>query len=324
MGNTLSVYLFHLGYQRQNRNRKDSQSFTPRDVTSHLPKLMDCKIECPPRLRYPPEHTSTPPFHSEDAYTLNQDGMDSPRLDRVEEGLWMEDYRGEDGRRREYVDPDYRRDYKEGHFTDEQGTAMMEPHVSKYDTRSDMPYDQRKYEEYYREESSYGRCYPEINSPDDFNSEKIRSIGVRSPEYEPLQPVHPEGDNHQWSLDRESGRYDSMNRTSGQGSRELEARRRSFPTMVESDRPCDLLFNPRDYSDKIRDPQYEEAKPGSSRTGPPNFERQEEVPRFMSDIPEPFRRFLEGDSNNSEHGKRKRKSRFSDATAEEMARTKGM
>lgn len=328
----LSVYYFFLvpPRQKQNRGRNISQSLTQRDVASHLPKLMDFKVEYSHGGKYPPGHPNSPPFHPEDPYTLNRDRQmqqqeDALSHDRLEEELRRADYRESDVHRREYIDPDYRRE--DEYVKDPQRTAIIEPDVPKYDSRVEMPRSQAQHEEYHQVEASpYRRPYPERDPLEEFYSEEIRSGRVCSAEYEPLQLVHPEGDNRRWSLDRESCRHDSMNRIGRQGSSEPEAKGRGFPTTVESDRSCDLLFNVRDYGHKMREPRQEEAvaNPGPSRTGPPNSQRQMEVTRCMSDIPEPFKRFLKGATNDEDHGKRKRKSRFSDATAEEVETTKGM
>ena len=116
-----------------------------------------------------------------------------------------------------------------------------------------------------------------------------------------------------------------MNRGTRQGLREPEAKRSSFPTSIEKGRSHDHLFNViRDYQHKMREPHQGVALHNleQSRTGPPSSQRRLEITRTMSGIPEPFRRFLTGAANDEENGKRKRKSRFSDATAEELEMTK--
>lgn len=252
---------------------------------------------------------------------------DSLSHDRFEEMLQRADYRESDEHRKEYMESDHHREYEEEYLKDLQTTAIIESGVPKYDSRAEMSRSQPQREEYYQEvAASFRRPYPERDSLEEFFSEEIRSTRVCSAEYEPSKLVHPESDNHRWSMDGESGRHDSMNRTERRGSSEPEAKRRSFLTTVEGDRSCDLSFNIHDYGHKMREPLQDEAiaNPGPGRTGPPKFQRQVEVTRCMSDIPEPFKRFLKGAANDQEHGKRKRKSRFSDATAEEMETTKGM
>ncbi|XP_071760703.1 uncharacterized protein LOC139915854 isoform X1 [Centroberyx gerrardi] len=149
------------------------------------------------------------------------------------------------------------------------------------------------------------------------------------PEEEPLWPAYPEDEHHQWSLDREPGRHGNMNGAGRQGSGDPEAKRRRFPEPLENDQPYDkdhLFEMVRAFRQERRAPQKGEAadNPGPSRTGPPASQRPLEVARSISEIPEPFRRFLEGAASNQDDGKRKRKSRFSDATEEEVERAKGM
>ncbi|XP_044027958.1 uncharacterized protein si:ch211-13c6.2 isoform X2 [Siniperca chuatsi] len=311
---------------KQNGDRNISQSLTQRDMSSHLPELNDHKDKYSHRGRYPP---NTPQFHSEDPYMLNRDRQiyqreDSLSHDRMEEKLW----RANEKYSPEYMDADYRR-YEEEYVEDPQRRAVLGlGGVPRYDSSAEMPHGQAQHVEYYPEEAPpYRRPYPERDPLKEFYSEEVRRGRVRSAENKPSQPVFPEGDNHRWSLDRESGRHDSMNIAGRQGSSEPEAKRRSFPTPIESDRSRDHLCNMiRDYCHEMREPHQEEAvsNPGPSRTGPPTSQRGVEVTRAISDIPEPFRRFLKGAANDEGHGKRKRKSRFSDATAEEVETTKEM
>ncbi len=269
--------------------------------------------------------------------------------ERMEEELRKADYRENDTHRREYNrDPGYRRQYEEEYVEDPQRRAVLEPGgVPRYDSREDIPHGQAQHVEYYPEETPpYGRPFPERDPLKEFYSEEVRRGRVRSAEYQPSQPVYPEGDNQGWSgrhdsMNRESRqgssepegkwrssrRHDSMNREGRQGSSEPEGKWRSSPAPMESDRSHDHLFNIiRDYCHERIEPHQEDAvnDPGPSRTGPPTSQRRVEVTRAMSDIPEPFRRFLKGAADDEGHGKRKRKSRFSDATAEEVETTKEM
>ncbi|XP_073319114.1 uncharacterized protein [Pagrus major] len=320
--------------QRQNRDRNISQSLAKQNVTSNLPKLMDFQDEFSQRGRYPQGQQNAPPFQPEDPYMLNRARPMHQRKeflshDRLGEELRRPDYRESDMCRREYVEPDYPREYEEEYVEDPQRRAMLEPvGTPRYDSQTEMPRGQAQHEEYYPEEGPpYRKPYPERDLLKEFYSEEVRRGQVRSAEHQPSQLAYPEGDNHCWSLDRESGRHDSMDRVVRQGSSEPEAKRRSFPAHMQSDSSREHLFSViRDYGHKIREPYQEEAdaNPGPSRPGPPNSQRQVEVSRPMPDIPEPFRRFLKRAADDEEQGKRKRKSRFSDATAEEMETTKEM
>ncbi|XP_028453659.1 uncharacterized protein si:ch211-13c6.2 isoform X2 [Perca flavescens] len=315
--------------QKQNRGRNISQSLTQRDVPSHLPELKDYQDEYSHPGRYPP---NTTPFHPEDPYMLNRDRSmyqqeDTLSSDRMEEELLRDNYRESDMGRREYMDPDYRTEYEEEYVEDPQRRAVRGG-VPRYDSREEMPHGQAQHGESYPEEAPpYRRPYPERDQLKEFFTEEVRRGRVCSAEYQRSQPVYPEGDEQRWSLDQVSGRHDGMNRAGRQRSSEPEAKRRSFPTPMESDRSRDHLFNViNDYCHEMGEPLREEAvaNPGPSGTGPPTSQRREEATRAISDIPEPFRRFLKGSANNEGRGKRKRKSRFSDATAEEVETTKEM
>ncbi|XP_034748781.1 uncharacterized protein si:ch211-13c6.2 isoform X2 [Etheostoma cragini] len=314
--------------QKQHRGRSISQSSTQRDVPSHLPELKDYQDEYSHPGRY---HPNKPPFHPEDPYTLNRDRsmyhQEHPRSsDRIKEELWRDNYRESDIDRRKYLDPDYRTEYKEEYVKDPQRRAGRETGgVPRYVSREEMPHGQAQHGESYPEEAPpYRRPYPERDQLTEFFNEEGRHGRICSAEYQPSQLVFSEGDEQRWSLDREPGRHDSMIRASREGSSEPEAKRRSFPTPTESDRSRDHLFNLlNDYCHEMGEPREEAvANRGPSRTGPPTSQRREEATRAISDIPEPFRRFLKGSAKNAGRSQRKRKSRFSDATVEEVETTK--
>ncbi|KAM9340363.1 uncharacterized protein ABDE67_016106 [Symphorus nematophorus] len=319
--------------QRQNRDRNISQ--TQRDVPSHLPPLMDYQDEYSHRGRYPPGHSNAPPLHPEDSYMLNRDRQMHQREDTLRHESMAEqprraDYRGSDLYRRDYTDPDYRRENKEEYVEGPQRRAALEPRgVPRYDSRAEMPRGLTQQEEYYPEEPPPPdrRPYPERDPLMEFYSEEVRRGQIRSAELQRSQAVRPEGDNRQWSQDRDSSRLDCLNSAGRQGLSEPEGKRRSFPAPVESDRSRGHLFDTIiDYCHESRPPHQEEplTNPGLCRTGPLNSQRQVEATRAISDIPEPFRRFLKGAANDEGQGKRKRKSRFSDATAEEVKTTREM
>lgn len=293
----------------QNRNHKGS--LLPQDMTSHLPRLMDFKMERGQRRACTPQQPNTSSFHQENAYILNQGHWDTQSQGRFEDNVHRADRRGRDGRRQAPGDPDYPANYKERYQQDKQRTVEFEPCISKCEPRSEMPHgwSRSSTQEYCTEEAPYRRGYPERVPLDIFRPEEIRNVQGQSPDYMLLRP---DDDGLHWSPDRR------------QGSREQESTRRSFPTDMESHHSHDLLVNGQLLQNhKIGDLYMKEAKPGLSRTGLSNLERND-VPRFMSDIPEPFKRFLKGGTNDSEQGKRKRKSRFSDASMEELAKTRRM
>lgn len=283
----------------QNRNKKGS--LVSRDAALHLPRLMDFKIESAPRGG----HAS----HQEDPYIMEQDYKDMHSQGHIEEKVQITittNHKERDGCRQGRGDPNYCTNYED---RDEQRVVEFEPHIPKCESRSEMP--RGRSHSYSREDScieeaTYRRGYPETDPLDSFHTEEIRIDQGRSPDYKLL---YPNDNTHHWSWDRR------------QGSREPESTRRSFLRGVEQSHG--LLINAQLIEDhNVGEPYIKEAKSGPSRTGLSNSERKNVVPRFMSEIPEPFKRFLKG-GTNSEQERRKR-SRFSDASIEEEAKTRRM
>ncbi|XP_051926570.1 uncharacterized protein si:ch211-13c6.2 isoform X2 [Hippocampus zosterae] len=110
-----------------------------------------------------------------------------------------------------------------------------------------------------------------------------------------------QGDDQQWSADN------------GRGVR-LGTNVPEPPTgnvRLPSDKPIAHLT---DYNHGMRPAK-------SFSAGAVNSQTPQEVSRSMSAIPEPFRRFMRGPAGDEVSARRKRKSRFSDATPEEVAVT---
>ncbi|XP_037119769.1 uncharacterized protein si:ch211-13c6.2 isoform X2 [Syngnathus acus] len=76
--------------------------------------------------------------------------------------------------------------------------------------------------------------------------------------------------------------------------------------------------------ERFRDYNHGMCQAESLPANPAGFQTPLEDSRSMSAIPEPFRRFLTGSAGDDASGRRKRKSRFSDATPEEVAVTNRM
>ncbi|XP_059205715.1 uncharacterized protein si:ch211-13c6.2 isoform X2 [Centropristis striata] len=310
--------------QKQNRVRNFPQK--EQDLPSLLPELRDYQGESSHPGRYPPSFPNA--FPPQDPYMRSGDRPmfqqeDTHSHNRMEQ----ERLRPDEMYRREYMGDDYCPEYED--VENPQRRAVLESRgAPRYDSREEMPHGQAQLSKYYPDEAPpQRRPYAERDQLKEFYTEEVRRGRVGSAEYSPSQLLYPAGDEQRWSLDRESDIHDSMNRTSRQGSSEPEGNRRRFPTPMESERPRGSLFSmSRDYCHGMSDPHQEEAggNPGPSRTGPPAAQRRVEATRSMSDIPEPFRRFLTGAAKDEGHGKRKRKSRFSDATAEEVKTTKEM
>ncbi|XP_072226312.1 uncharacterized protein [Leuresthes tenuis] len=319
---------------RQNIDR----SIPPRpqqDVPPLLPELKNYH-----RRKNVPGYPKTPAFHPDDM-DMNMDmnlnmnmnmnmNRDRDRLshDRDDKDLRRADYREE--YREDYMNPDYHTPYGGKYNEEPQRRGVPDNHTweqqdaPRYDYQEQMPHGQTHDKQYYPEEAPpYKRPHPERDPLQEFYSEEVRRRQVRSHEYQPSQVVYPKGDKQRWSLEKESGRQDGMNRAHRQESAEPEAKRRNLSTPLDGDRSQDHLFNIiQDYHHEMRDPYQEQTfdRPGPSRAGAPTTQRRIQVSSTISNIPEPFRRFLKGGANDEARGKRK--SRFSDATPEELEMTK--
>ncbi|XP_056877564.1 uncharacterized protein si:ch211-13c6.2 isoform X2 [Takifugu flavidus] len=301
-------------WQMENRYKKGS--LARQGATLHLPSLMDFKIDCVPRGGSVSKQPNESSFHQEDSYGLEQDCRDTSSWGRFEENVQITiktDHRERDGCKQAHGDPHYRTNYKEQYGRAEQRAVELKPNISNCYSRLEVRLGRSQ--SYSRdgscvEEATYRRGYPETDPLDIVRTEEKGIEHGRSSVYKQL---YPNDDSRQWSWDRR------------RGSREPESRRRSFSRGVESDQSRDFLVNAQLMEDhNIGKPYTEAAKPGLSRPGLSNLERKGDVPRFMADIPEPFKRFLKGRSDDIEQGKRKRKSRFSDASIEEVAKTRRM
>lgn len=296
-------------------SRYKKGSLVRQGATLHLPSLMDFKIDCAPRGGCVSKQPNKSSFHQEDSYGLEQDMRDTSSWGRFEENVQITiktDHRERDGCKQADGDPHYRTNYKEQYGRAEQRAVKFKPHISNCYSRLEVHLGRSQ--SYSRdgsvvEEATYRRGYPETDPLDILCTEEKGIEHGRSSVYKLL---YPNNDSCQWSWDRR------------RGSTEPESRR-SFSRGVGSDQSRDLLVNAQLREDhNIGEPYTEATKPGLSRSGLSNFESKGDVPRFMADIPEPFKRFLKGRNNDIEQGKRKRKSRFSDASVEEVVKTRRM
>ncbi|XP_054909596.1 uncharacterized protein si:ch211-13c6.2 isoform X2 [Poeciliopsis prolifica] len=183
--------------------------------------------------------------------------------------------------------------------------------VSRFDHRPPVPQSL----DYLPEASAHKRPYPERDPLEEFYSEEIRRGQVRSQGYQPSpKMMYGEDEKLRRSLERDPGRLDNMRR---HGSSEPEAKRRNLSAPFEGDRSRESSFDiVKNYHERKDSYQKEALKRGR----PTSAQAHEEGP--MSNIPEPFRRFLKG--NRAEKGMSRRKSRFSDATPEEVKMAKEM
>lgn len=297
-------------------NRYKKASLVQRGAALHLPSLMDFKIDCPQRGGCISKQPKKSSFHQEDSYGLEQDYRDRSSWGHFEENVQITiktDHRERDGCKQAHGEPHYRTSYEEQYGRAEQRAVEFKPHISNCASRLEVRLGRSQ--SYSRdgscvEEATHRRGYPETDPLDILRTEEK---GLEHGRSSVSKLLHSNDDSRRWSWDRRWG------------SRELESTRRSFSRGLESDQSRDLLVNAELMEDyNIGESYTEAAKSGLSRSGLSNLERKGDVPRFMADIPEPFKRFLKGRSNDIEQGKRKRKSRFSDASMEEVAKTRRM
>lgn len=140
------------------------------------------------------------------------------------------------------------------------------------------------------------------------------------PEDEPLGPGYPEADPHRRSLDRDPNRHGNANGAGRQGAGDPEAKRMN---LYDKDHLLEMV---KAFRQERRRPPQEGAEGGPRPRfrGPPTSNRPPGGAKAISNVPEPFKRFLERSESDEDHRKRKRKSRFSDATKDEMEVVQGM
>lgn len=278
-----------------------------------LPRLMDLTVDPTVPNGRPSARGNTPPVRLKDSYVPSRDMRDENPVscDRYVGDLQRADYRDSDVERgkRDYREPEFQRDVKE--FVRNEFELRAESSVVKAQ----------------HGDSLYGRPYTERGQIKEFYSNDIRGEQIRPAEYQSPERPYPEADGHRQSLDRELFRQVSSNRSGRLGKNEPESSYRDFPSAAQGDQPFGTKVAIQDYGHKSKELHQEgycgDAGP-SGRTGVSISHRQTEVSRCMADIPEPFKRFLSGPTVNTDQAKRKRKSRFSDASAEEIERAKTM
>ncbi|XP_034016809.1 uncharacterized protein si:ch211-13c6.2 isoform X2 [Thalassophryne amazonica] len=299
---------------KQNVRHNVPRTLNPRDLPPLLPGLKGNRDEyAHGRRSLDSQHFRS--FCTDEPYmpgTLRQSyPQDHPPDSHLMDERGRGGYSRHDIHRREIMEPDYHRQYEE---RNEEHERMFQPGVSLH-SMNEMPQSQRRNEAKYPEDPLFRRPYPDNNDVQ-FLSDEVGHGRVNSGEYEPSRPIYPEEKTSEWVLDKESDRHATMRGTGWQGRTEPEAEGRKYPSSVESER----FIMVTDYGHKMRGPYEEEP----SRTGPRTNQIPLSISRNISNIPEPFRQFLQGPSNNSNHGPSKRKAPFSDASAEEIQRTSEM
>ncbi|XP_029976068.1 uncharacterized protein LOC115409177 isoform X2 [Salarias fasciatus] len=293
----------------QNRNRMIEQQG---QVASFVTELKTYRNQYSNQKNYPTEPQNRPEIQPEDP------NMQRGRWHQWEDAASYSPVEAEPQRNQMYRDnftgPDHLAQREFGQ--DPLGRATFEPgdRARMHDFRENTPRGQAQLGEYSPEKGTpYATSYPERG--DEFYSEERSGERILSLNYNPA--------GEQQYRSREPGRND-MYGAGRQEFSEPEAKRSTFSPAVNNEQAAHSFSLVRDYHHKSRPAHKEETtldytlpdRAGASA-------EQLDVAQALSDIPEPFRRFLSGGTAESQ-GKRKRKSRFSDATPEELEETKAM
>ncbi|XP_024921051.1 uncharacterized protein LOC103394369 isoform X3 [Cynoglossus semilaevis] len=243
--------------------------------------------------RYNPEFSDVRPYPPEEPHSSRERLMYHPMGDFRDDH--HREYR-ENANRHQYMDPDNGMNYG----GDSYGRTTCEPGGDQYHPEEiPLPHGQTRHVyEYDPEESaSYSRPLPDRDPLKEFFFEEVQL--QKHSEY------HHSKVERQWPLNENYSRHISTSTASTQALREPEAMR-SFSGQRGNNTAA--LYNIiKDYQRTVREPSKESETKG----------RKVEITKSMSGIPEPFKRFLTGANSDEQPGTRKRKSRFSDATAEE-------
>ncbi|XP_028286701.1 uncharacterized protein LOC114451907 isoform X2 [Parambassis ranga] len=272
----------------------------PPNVPPLIPGLKSSKSDFSYRSKHYPDSSA---FHPDEP-----DRYRDRREELLSRDCTKEERRREDTREGCMVRDDYIK-YEDKYIEEPQRRMLLEPsNVLRYE---ELHHGQGECADHYAEKPTYERPYPERDRLKEFYFEEVRRGPSHSYEYPPSQSVYHEGVEQWLSREKESSRRDSITRGIQETS-EPNTTKWSYRT-PESEQSHNHLFSIiRDYQHKIREPNAEEAFDNIAPK-----ERVEATGMF-SDIPEPFRHFLKGPTDDEWQGKRKRKSRFSDATPEEQ------
>lgn len=267
----------------------------------YVPRLMDIDIDTAAPKVCPSECRNALPAHVRDSYVPTSGMRDEDPLG-YEGALRRADYLGSDVERRDYREPEFQRDYKEFGPSECESRA---PSTSGQALPADSP---------------YGRAYTDRGALEECYTQDGRGVQSRPAQYESPEQLYSEADNRRQSLNRDLAQEMSMSCSGRWGFGGADGDYRGFSSAAQGDRPYKMEVTSHDYGHKSRKMHQEDynCEPGPhGRTGA-------SVAQCLADIPEPFKRFLSGATGRSDQGKRKRKSRFSDASAEEVERAKSM
>nr|XP_057903021.1 uncharacterized protein LOC131101700 isoform X2 [Doryrhamphus excisus] len=211
--------------------------------------------------------------------------------------------RGPDAERRMYQEDDWQRDLSRRRDLD---YRQQESQTRGVDPREQVPYGGWS-QRYPDEAPPYRRTPLETNTKEDVKH--MSSSDYQHPSYQE--------DEHRWSHDPSVNTIGDRLRL---GSSIPEPPAGNLPSLPHMETPRRQV---RDYKHgEVRQGELLSNSAPSGWSGPAQTPREDS--RSISDIPEPFRRFMKWPGDNDDGGggeacgKRKRKSRFTDATAEEV------
>uniref|UniRef100_A0A1A7WY95 C2H2-type domain-containing protein n=1 Tax=Iconisemion striatum TaxID=60296 RepID=A0A1A7WY95_9TELE len=293
--------------ERQYRKQHTPQN-SARDLPPLLPELKDYhRRNTSGHERYPDEARMRRQFEAEDNFSRGHFEEDRDRSD------YREDFDYD-------PKPDYDDLYEKIQAPRNSRTLELFD-VPRYDYDEQTQQSQDHAASYYPTEAPlYKRPHPEKDVLEEFYSQEVRRGQVRAHELQPSSKMMPpDCDAPLWSMEMESGRHDRR-----RGSSEPEVKRRNLDPLLKHDQSYSNMFNiVRDYHHKTGSSYAEETfdHPGTSGTRPPSGQTIRDH-GTIADIPEPFRRFLKG--GEGDEGRNKRRSRFSDASPDELNKANEM
>ncbi|XP_037549153.1 uncharacterized protein si:ch211-13c6.2 isoform X2 [Nematolebias whitei] len=240
--------------------------------------------------------------------------------DRFQEKRGRPDYREGFDYRKEFKKPDVYDPFESEYARQQQGSGIPGPQdAQRYDYGHQMSRGQFQDVNYYPAGAPPNkRPCPERDPLDEqlYSEEVKRGQASSFGHQRSSQMMYPEGDKRSFM---ESSTHNNMTGARRQGSSEPEAKRRSFSSPLDTD-PSHEQMLIKDYCYEPRDQYQEKAfdNAGPNKAGPSSSQRRVEVSSIVSDIPEPFRRFMKGNENDETRSAGKRRSRFSDASPEEV------
>ncbi|XP_024862784.1 uncharacterized protein si:ch211-13c6.2 isoform X2 [Kryptolebias marmoratus] len=305
--------------QRQKRDQNIPQK-AHQDVPPLLPEFKDYKE----RKNFS-GYQENPGFYPDEPPKKKWFEMgDMMRHGRFDEKPGRSDYREGFDYRKDYKNPDLYDPFENEFPEQSQSGGMPGPHdAPRYGYGEQMPHGQGQDANYYPAGAPpYKRPYPERDALEEFYSEEVRRGQVRSHGYQPSsQMMYPEGDKQRCFMEGGPVTHDNMAGARRQGLGEPEAKRRSLSSPLDGDRSHEQMLI-KDYHHEARHLYQEKAfdNSGPNRARPSSGQRHVDISSAASDIPEPFRRFLKGSENDERRSKRR--SRFSDASPEEVKMAK--